>query len=319
MDSLLSSICTHHGAFLRREALSLRYDDRAIARLVRSREWHRLRHGAYTLAPIWDMSDAMARHLLVSRAAYRSAGTKVVLSHTSALAVHGTAWWDLPLSEVHLTRRDRRAGRRIAGVAQHRSVVLDEDVHHAAELTFMSPTRTALEITTITDVERSLVVVNDLLHAGKTSLSQLRNAYVEIEMWPGTLHTDLILRLCDPRIESVAESRAFYAFFAHGLPRPVPQWKVLDRAGRLIARLDFAWPSLRVFLEVDGRVKYARPRDVDESEVDVLMREKRREQRVVAATGWECVRITWADLERPEHIVALVRAAFARAARRRPA
>ncbi|HEY3530860.1 MAG TPA: hypothetical protein VGK78_17080 [Nocardioides sp.] len=91
----------------------------------------------------------------------------------------------------------------------------------------------------------------------------------------------------------------------------MPQFEVRD-GGRVIARLDFAWPELGVWVEVDGRVKYDELRRAGESPVDVLMREKRREETVRALTGWECIRVTWSDLAHPERIVARIRAAAAR-------
>lgn len=316
MDDALLALCLRHGAFLRREAVALGVHDREIARRVRTGSWVRLRHGAFTLGELWQSADPMARHLMRSRAAARTAGSDVVLSHTSSLAAHGTPWWDLPLTEVHLTRRDGRCGRRAAGIVQHCGVVTDADVRYEGELAFMTATRTALEITTMADVEHSLVVVNGLLHAGRTTRRRLEHRYVDMEMWPGTLCTDLVLRLCDPRIESVAETRASYLFFRHGLPQPQPQLPILDREGRLVARLDFAWPQLGVWVEIDGRVKYGELRRPGESELDVLMREKRREERIREITGWECVRLTWADLASPDRVAARIRSAFARAARR---
>jgi very-short-patch-repair endonuclease len=317
MDSRLLNICQQHGAFLRREALDLGYHDKEISRLVRAGSWVRIRHGAYVLRELWHGANPMARHLMRSRAAYRTAGTEVVLSHTSSLAVHDTAHWDLPLDAVHLTRRDRRVGRRAAGVSQHCGAVLDEDVKVDGELAYMAGTRTALEITTLTDVERSLVVVNGLLHAQKTTRRLLENRYVDMYQWPRTLTTELVLRLCDGRIESVAESRASYLFFRQGLPRPRVQLAIRDARGVVIARVDFAWPEFGVWVEVDGRIKYDELRRPHEDAVDVLMREKRREELVRELTGWECMRITWADLQHPERTAARIRAAFARARRRR--
>jgi Transcriptional regulator, AbiEi antitoxin len=312
LDDHLAAICRDHGVFLRREALGLGLSDRAITQQIRAGDWVRVRHGAYTFRHLWEAYDAMGRFELRSRAAYRTAKAEVVLSHTSSLSVLGTPWWDLSLDEAHLTRRDGRVGRREAGVVQHCGRVSDADVEFSGELAYMNGTRTALEICTIADVEHSLVVVNGLLRAGKTSPELLRSRYVDMEMWPRTLTTELVLRLCDHRPESVAESRWFYSFHLHNLPCPVPQHEVRDGDGRLIARLDFAWPELGVWVEVDGKVKYDELRRAGETPVDVLMREKRREEAVRAITGWECIRVTWADLFHPERVVDRIRAAATR-------
>ena len=57
--------------------------------------------------------------------------------------------------------------------------------------------------------------------------------------------------------------------------------------------------GLGVFLEFDGREKYVRFRREGETLDQFLLREKRREERICQLTGWVCIRITWADLERP--------------------
>jgi hypothetical protein len=316
VDPRLYAICQEKGAYLRREALALGYTDGHISRLVRNGTWLRLRHGAYTITRLWDEADSPARHLMVSRAALRTAQSDVVLSHTSSLAVHRPDHWDLPLDDVHLTRRAGRVGRRSAGVIQHCGRVLPGDVVQDGELAYMSATRTALEITTITDVEHALVVVNSMLHLELTSPQLLRQRYARMEQWPYTLRTDIVLRLCNPRMESVGESRSDHLFFRQGLPRPIPQLEIRDSSGRLVGRLDFAWPEFGVWVEFDGRLKYEGLRRPGETEVDVLMREKRREERIREITGWECIHITWADLADPERVAARIRAAFARSVRR---
>ena len=58
----------------------------------------------------------------------------------------------------------------------------------------------------------------------------------------------------------MGEDRFSYLVYRQGLPRPEPQVEVFDEAGKLVARVDFAWPELGVFVEFDGRVKYERYR-----------------------------------------------------------
>ena len=74
----------------------------------------------------------------------------------------------------------------------------------------------------------------------------------------------------------------------------------------MIARLDFAWPELGVWLEFDGREKYVKHLREGESVVDAVLREKQRESTIIELTGWRCIRITWADLDRPDATVARI-------------
>ena len=289
---------------LRGELLDLGYQDKAIARLVREGTWVKLRHGAYTESATWAELDERGRHALRARAVALQARTPVVVSHVSGCTFYDAPSWGLDLTTVHVTREDGKAGRREAGVDQHSGALQDGDVVAVDGLPVMSATRVALETTMVAPVEASLGVVNHLLHANHTTLSLLRERYAGMGQWPGSLTTDLVLRLADPRVESLGETRCCYLFFANGLPKPDLQHTITDRSGRVIARVDFAWPELGVFVEFDGRVKYEKLLKPGQSASDVVIAEKRREELICRLTGWRCLRLTWRDLEDPRDFLA---------------
>jgi len=293
--------------FLRKDALAAGYTDREIAREVRNEAWHRVRRGAYVEGTIWHQLDPSGRHALLARAVVQQARTGVVLSHVSALPEYGAPTWGMALDYVHVTRRDRRSGRKEAGVSQHRGRLLVEDVVKRRDVDVTSASRLAIDITTVTGIESALCVVNHLLHEGFTSQGRIEARYATMDHDPFTLGTDLVLRLADPRIESVGESRAWHFFWRQGLPAPEPQW-VVSEAGREIARLDFAWPELGCWLEFDGKQKYVKYLREGETITDAVLREKRREERISELTGWRCIRITWADLADPVRLAARIRA-----------
>ncbi len=296
--------------FLRRDLLSGGYTDKAIARMLKHGEWVRVRNGAYTQAVAWAALDEAGRHLLRARAVVAQACTPVIVSHTSGLPFFAAPIWGLDLSLVHVTRRDGRTGRKEAGVDQHRGAVVDGDVVRRSGVDVMNPTRLALEVTMVAGLEPSLVVVNDLLHRKLTTQTGLASRYDSMGLWPWTLNTDIVLRLADPRIESVGETRTYVLCFRQGLPMPIPQYEITDANDRVVARVDFAWPELGVFLEFDGKVKYERFLKPGERASDVVVREKKREDDIRRLTGWRCIRLTWADLEHPERTAAMIRAAL---------
>jgi hypothetical protein len=314
VHAILEVICAEHGVFLRREAEALGYHDHAIARAIRSGQWVRVRRGAYTLGPIYRALDLAGRYDLLCRAAVRQAQTTVALSHTSSLGQWGCPLWEASLSTVHLTRPDGKAGRREAGICQHRGKLADGDVLERDGLLVTSATRAALEYTTLTDVEHSLVEIDYLLHESLVSLVDLRRRYASMTHWPDTLTTDLVLRLADGRSESVGETRIRYLCWAMGLPAPQVNYPIVDENGREVARVDLAWPELGVFLEFDGKVKYEGLLRDGERASDVVVREKQREDMICRLTGWHCIRVVWADLYTPRQTADRVREMFRRAA-----
>lgn len=296
----------------RRDLLAEGYTDATIRAAARLGTLHRIRHGTYVDGEAWRNLGDASRHALLARAAYRSARTGSVISHSSALPFHGAPVWGFDLADAHLTREDHKPGRHEAGVQQHRGVVLSEDVVDVHGLRVMSPTRTALELTTLASPEAALVAICFLLHAEQTTpealLARLEQS---ITTWPDTLSTRRILGLADPRIESPLEARFLHLCWLTRLPTPTPQVEIRDRDGRLVGRVDFAWPEHRVFAELDGKEKYLKYRRAGESIMDAVAREKSREDRIREITGWRCIRLTWADLASPERTAARIRAVLA--------
>lgn len=299
---------------LRREYLASGYTDRSIATMVRDGTLARVRRGAFVAGSVWRELDENGRHSIRARAVQKQACTDVVLSHVTGLLEFDAPTWDLDMSEVHVTRRDGRVGRHEAGVHQHAGLIEIGDVVLHNGVHVMSPDRLALEVATTTDVEHALPVVCDLLHRKLVTKEALAERHRTMQFWPNSLGFEVVVRLADPRIESVGEVRTWHLCFSQSLPMPEPQFEIVDRFGRVVARVDFAWPELGVFVEFDGRIKYEKLLRDGERPSSVVLREKEREKLICRLTGWRCVRLTWADLEHPERTAAMIREEFSRPA-----
>ena len=292
---------------LRRELIGHGHSDRSLLQAVRRGHLARPRRGAYVDGPAWTAMSDEERYAVRCRAAFMQAATEVILSHTSALPFDVAPLWGLSLDDIHLTREDGLGGRKERGVQRHSGKIRTGDVIETHGLLTMSPVRASLEVTMLGSAEAGLVVVNHFLHRGDFDLATLRARYDDsMARWPNSLPTDVVLRLANPRVESVAESRTEYFCFKRGFPRPVAQYEIHED-GVLIARLDFAFPELGFWIEFDGRVKYERHLQPGESVTDAVLREKRREQLVMELTGWRCLRITWADLAHPDSLERRIR------------
>ncbi|WKN50452.1 hypothetical protein [Nocardioides sp. Arc9.136] len=295
---------------LRRQLLADGFNDQAIGRLVRSGALVRIRDGAFVTPAVWHRLDEVGRHGLRCRAVLGQAKAPVALSHVSGLPEWDAPTWGFSLDDVHVTRTDGIRGRRAPGVQQHVGRVDPGDLTVVNGVPVMTPARLALETVALGHSEASLVVMNDLVHRGLVTVAELRDQYVAVQTWPGMSAAEILLRLVDPRIESVGETRTFWAIYQQRLPRPVSQYEVKDSNGRVIARLDFAWPELGVWLEFDGRAKYEEHLRPGERASDAVVREKQREDDVRRITGWRCIRITWADLRDPVRLAAKIHRAL---------
>lgn len=284
---------------LRRDLIAEGLTDRDIHAQVKAGALTKLRYGAYAPTELVKELDEVDMMRARARAVLRTAHETAVLSHQNSLAEHGVPLWGVGLDETHLTRTDGRAGRREAGVVHHRATLGKRWWAVRDGVATTHPARAAIEVATAHGPEAGLVAACGVLHLELATVAELHEAAAAARHWPGSLGTRLVLARADGRLTNVAEARTWHLFFEQRIPRPEPQVRVLDEDGNLLGIVDFLWPGLRVFLEFDGRIKYEQHRRPGESLAAYLMREKRREEQICVHKGWICIRVTWADLERP--------------------
>lgn len=284
---------------LRRELIEAGWTDRDIYRQVRDGTLTKVRYGAYVCSELVEGLDDVGLMRLRSRAVLRTAHESSVLSAQCSLGEYGVPLWGLDLTETHLTRTDGRAGRREAGVVHHRGKLREDEWTSRDGVRLVLPARAAIEVVTAQPPEVGLIAVCGVLHLELAGVTAIREAAARASRWPNSLSTRLVLARADHRLSSVAEIRTWHFFHEQRITRPEPQVEVHDDFGNLLGRVDFVWREYGVFLEFDGRIKYERHRRPGETLDEFLLREKRREEQICSATGWVCIRITWADLERP--------------------
>ena len=291
---------------LRQHLLTQGTPDEAIARMLRRKQLVRVRPGAFADPLIWNSLDDVGHHGLRCRAVLGQAKAPLVLSHVSGLPEYDAPVWGFPLNRVHATRTDGLSGRRGTDVQVHSGLLHAGDLAYLNGVPVMNPARLAFETLSHQNSEATFCVMNDLLHRKLVTYTDLNAQFVTMQTWPWMLAAEVLLRLADHRIESVGESRTLWCCYQHRLPMPVPQYKIRDSQGRIVARVDFAWPEFGVFLEFDGRIKYEKLLKPGQRASDVVVAEKRREELVCQLTGWRCIRITWADLADPARLAALI-------------
>jgi hypothetical protein len=295
---------------LRRELVDAGLTDRDIVNQVRAGVLTKLRYGAYVRTDLVKDLDDVGLMRARSRAVLGTAHEAAVLSHQCALAEYGIPLWGVDLTHTHLTRTDGRHGRREAGIAHHRARLCGDEWAERDDIRVVLPARAAIEVVTANRAEVGLIAVCSVLHLKVATKDQVREAAERAARWPNSLNTRLVLARADERLTNVAEARVWHFFHERSIPRPEPQVEIFDDVGNLLGIVDFLWEDYGVFLEFDGRVKYERHRRPGEALEDYLMREKRREEQICVAKSWICVRVTWADLERPVVLARRIRKAL---------
>lgn len=195
----------------------------------------------------------------------------------------------------------------------------DDQVLTVDGIPVTSLARTAVDLSrSARDWRQAVVDVDAALRAG-ADLDEVRAVAELCRAWSGARTTARAVALAAAGSESPGETLARLLVVGLGFPAPVTQAVVRDRKGGFVARVDLLLEAERVVIEFDGRVKYRAAAGDPEGPEDVLWREKRHEDQL-RELGYEVVRLSWADLSRPDRVRGLVRAATARGASRpRPA
>ncbi|MFF1821096.1 type IV toxin-antitoxin system AbiEi family antitoxin domain-containing protein [Kribbella sp. NPDC058245] len=299
------------GVFSRRQARDAGYTPAEMRERLAQGRWERLRYGQYAertdgsgLAR-WDRPAY--RHRLLTHAAMNSMKSgSAVVSHHSALILHGIPVWQADLTEVQLTRANARAGVT-AGVRHHQARLPPEDVTTVDDLPATSVARALVEIASTATFAAAVISADAALRHPEMSTADLWRLAEATEHWPGSPMIRRTLAFADRLAESAGESRLRVVMRNEDLPPPQLQVEFTDAEG-FIGRVDFFFPEFNTIVEFDGLMKYG------DGSREALIREKLREDRL-RALGLEVVRIIWSDLDDPAQVAASIRRAFARARR----
>lgn len=311
MNRKLTVVSTENrGVFSRREALACGYTGSQIRDRLKAGVWIAVHRGQYAAAPAVDdllpWEEAAVRHRLATRAAMRALpGSEVVVSHESALVLHGLPVWGMDLSEVHVTRTDSLHGRLRAGVRYHAGGLTDAEVMVVDGLVTTTVSRSVIDAACRVGYESAVAVADAALHRGLVTPAELQQAVDRARGWPGSGTALAAASFADGRSESVGESRLRVLMDNHGLPVPDLQTKFTSPSG-IVVRVDFLFSDAGVIVEFDGMVKYR------DSAPDVVVQEKQREDRLRAA-GLIVVRVIWSELGKPELVVRRIRRALKQA------
>lgn len=290
--------------FSRRDALAFGTSDEQL------RAWHaagdvrRAGYGVYYISCGDDDDSAAAaetgRRRL--RAMLLALGDGYFATHHSALLA-----WSLPVYprgdflQIHVGRLGERHWSHRPGIHLHRlsarSTVVTRD-----GISTVSAADAIAQVGASAGIEAAVVAADAGLHDGVVSVSEIATSVDALRGTPGCTRLRTLLELVDARSESPGESRLRLICAAAGV-RVTPQVVIRDDVGHFVARVDLLVDDTAVILEFDGLLKYR-----GDANHEALVHEIRRETEL-RRLGYQVVRFTWGDLEDPQRVLALLRAA----------
>lgn len=269
-----------HGIIGRRAALACGLDESEVTRLVRRGRWRRVHRGVLWTEPTADL-PLLARLAAARLAAGDGEAPTGVVSGPAAARLWGlddsSAPWPVELTLPRQTRRRSPAGVRYRWRTLE---AVDVTVRNGMPVTTVA--RTLTDLARVTAYPQMLVLADRALRnrlADRTVLDTVAAAV------PRRARAALVD--ADARAESPFESRVRAELAVAGLPPPALQHRVRDANGRVVARVDLAWPSHRLAVEADGADVHAGT---------AALRSDLRRQNLLVAAGWTVLRFTWADL-----------------------
>lgn len=267
---------------------------RSVRRRAENGELTRLHPGIYALSGVprnWEQSQ-LAACLATDGLASHRAAQRLWLP---ALVRDARDW---PV-EVTVPAHRRLEAK---GVIVHRSQDLDQiTTSHRSRIPVTDPLRMLGDLCSVAQADELARVVDGLVVSRLLSMAgvgaALTNAaerrvrgvgllHSVVEQWPvGDTRPDSVLELKFARLCRVA-----------GLPEPVFQHELT--LGDQARRVDFAFPDLRVAIEVDGfEVRTDRR----------VFQDERRRQNDLALDGWIILRFTWHDIiNDPDYVVSKI-------------
>ncbi len=256
---------------------------------LRSTAWVRLRQDVYA-----DASLPVTHRLLVTAVGLTLPAGAGFTGRSAAVlwGVPDVAGPDDPVEVVTTVGRRWNAG---AGV-RVRTLLPGQRLVQRGAWRCLPRADTAVDVVRFGDRDEAVVLLDRLVQAALATLDDVRAAAALLPACRGSAQARLVARLADGLAESPQETRLRLLLHRAGMP-PVAQYRVVDERG-FVARVDFAYPELRLAVEYDG---------LHHAERQAFLDDRRRLNRLIAA-GWVVLHVTLDDLRHPDRLLVRIRA-----------
>jgi hypothetical protein len=253
---------------------------------LRSGAWRRLRRDVYADAtlPVDHRLSALGVSLVAPPGSAFGGLTAVVLG-----GGHEFATADDPVEVIVPPQTRWGPG---PGVAVRTAVLSGDVVQDRHGLRWTAPVRTSVDLIRRGSLDDGVVLLDRLVDARFVELAAVRDAAAALPRCRGSAQARTVAEWADGLAESPPESRLRLLLRRAGLPPPVAQFRVFGADG-FIARVDFAYPELRLAIEYDG-LWHAEPGQFAKD---------RRRLNLMSAAGWRVLFVTAADMHQPDLLV----------------
>ncbi len=246
------------------------------------------RHLVRVFPHVYRSKESADDDMTLLRAALRHAGPEAAISHVTALAVWGEHRLRPPF---HLTVDE---GLRRAGAPElivHRRKTFDPEssqcvVRHGLRITTLA--RTVIDSWSLLPPADRRPLALDLARRGLVTADTLDAALAERPNVAGRRLLRQTIDLIDDGCQSELEAHGVLHVFRHrSMPPSVGQYRIELSTGS--ARLDRAWPEVKIAVELDGARYHTSAED--------RQRDLARDT-ALAARGWVVLRFTYAQVLR---------------------
>ncbi len=226
-------------------------------------------------------------------------GPVALASHRSAGKLYELAGVESHCAEVTLSTSKESLN---AFVVTHRRQIPSWARSEAGGFPVTSAALTIVDLASILPASQLEIALDDALRRRLTSCKEIAQTSKSLGgQFRGCRVLTPLLgdRLALSHTHSPLETKTLQLLRAGGFPEPVKQFEVVD--GRKKARLDFAYPELRIAIECDGYAYHSGYR---------AWSGDRKRQNFLASSGWRVFHVTPQDLKSPGELLSRLEAAL---------
>lgn len=224
------------------------------AGLLTFRELRQFHTGIYP--GVWVPRGAELSAVDRARAAWLWSRRRGVLAGLSASAIHGSKWIE-SVVPAELVLSNRRPPEQIT---VHSDTLLPEEIQMAHRMPVTTPERTAFDLGRRLPLDEGVQRIDALMNATDLKPADIDEVAQRHPGVRGLRQLRRTLDLVDGGAESPYESLTRLLLIQAGFPRPETQIRVLDRSGRVVARIDLGWRQYRVGVDFEGAHHWTDPR-----------------------------------------------------------